>query len=225
MKVLSLELSSSRRSVGLAEMGSCASAREVCLEPGTDLRRTAAFSLIEQVLAPDSQRNEIGRLVIGLGPGSYTGIRVGISIAQGWAAAQQIELIGVPTVELLVEQVRRTGITGTINFAFDAQRGELYLARYRFSEQGVEQAHPLQLVSVAEATRRLSAGETVTGPDLERLLPQSTPLFPSATVLAELGRVRSHFQQPEALEPVYLRETTFVKIAPPGPTRPTLVRL
>jgi tRNA threonylcarbamoyladenosine biosynthesis protein TsaB len=222
MKVLSLELSSSRRSVGLAEIGSAANAREVCLEPGTDLRRTAAFNLIEQVLAPDSQRADIVRLVIGLGPGSYTGIRVGISIAQGWAAAQTIELIGVPTVELLVEQVRRTQITGTVNFAFDAQRGELYLARYGFSKQGVEQVHPLQLVSVAEATSRHAAGETVTGPDLERLLPQSSPLFPSAAVLAELGRERSDFQQPETLEPVYLRETTFVKLAPAGPGRPTL---
>ena len=135
MKVLSLELSSSRRSVGLAELGSKADAREACLEVGTDFRRTAAFGLIEQVLSPDSERNDVTRLAIGLGPGSYTGIRVAISIAQGWAAAQGIDLVGIPSLDLMVEQVRRHGASGVVHFAFDAQRGELYLARYRFSQQ------------------------------------------------------------------------------------------
>ena len=215
MKVLSLELSSSRRAVGLADLESALPATEVGLESGTDPRRTSAFGLIEKVLALSEGKQSVARLAVGLGPGSYTGIRVAISIAQGWVAARPIEIVGIPSVDILVEQVRRQGVRGSISFAFDAQRGEVYLARYVFAESDPATLdHGLRLMSLTEADERLAAGERIVGPDLEKLLPQVTPLFPSAAVLAELARTSTNRIAPEALEPVYLRETTFVKLAP-----------
>lgn len=215
MKVLSLELSSSRRSVGLADLNSSTPANEIALDPGANARSTAAFSLIERSLSPHYDRSQITRLAVGLGPGSYTGIRVAVSIAQGWAAAHPIELVGIPSLDLLVEQARRKQARGTVNFAFDAQRGEIYLARYRFTDGAPPHLeHPLQLFAVSEAERRMAAGEPVTGPDLDKLLPTAAPLFAGAGTLAEMARGRTDFVLPEALQPVYLRETNFVKVRP-----------
>jgi len=47
------------------------------------------------------ERKELAGIVVALGPGSFTGLRVGLSLAKGFALAQQIPLIGVPTLDAL----------------------------------------------------------------------------------------------------------------------------
>lgn len=219
--VLSLELSSSRRAVAVADLATESAAQEITLEQPADLRHTAAFNLIEQALRKAGNRSkaDVSRLAVGLGPGSYTGIRVAISIAQGWAAGRPVELIGVPAIRILQEQLCRSGFQGPVLLAFDAQRGELYAARGVVTREGAALDHPLRLMSVEEALHHQQRGTPVMGPDLRRLVPQSIPLFPSASILAELARTSHEFLAPESLEPVYLRETAFVKLSPPPPPK------
>lgn len=221
--VLSLEMSSSRRAVAVADLATEAAAQEITLEQTAEVRHTAVFNLIEQALgkAGNRSKRDVSRLAIGLGPGSYTGIRVAISTAQGWAAGRPVELVGVPAIRVLQEQLRRSEFQGPVLLAFDAQRGELYAARGVVTREGATLDHPLRLMSVEEAWQHQQSGTPVMGPDLGRLVPQSIPLFPSASILAELARTSREFLAPESLEPVYLRETTFVKISPPSSIEPT----
>src|SRR5437879_6073056 len=103
MKTLAIEFSTDQRSVAVLEDENV---RGAAMETAT--RETHAFALIEQALEQAGmQREEIECLAIGIGPGSYTGIRVAIAIAQGWQLARPIQLAGVSSVESLVFEAQQ----------------------------------------------------------------------------------------------------------------------
>ena len=100
MKTLALEFSSSRRSVAVLVEGVM---RGEAQEAGG--RHTRAFALMDVALrAAKIEREEIELIAVGLGPGSYTGIRSAIAIAQGWQAAREVKLAGVNSVEAMASQ-------------------------------------------------------------------------------------------------------------------------
>ena len=102
MKILALEFSSPQRSVAVADGGRAVS--EV-IEAGAS--GTQAFGMIEAALREAKlEREQIECIVIGLGPGSYTGIRAALSIAQGWQLAREIKLLGISSVEAIAAQAQ-----------------------------------------------------------------------------------------------------------------------
>ena len=214
MTILALEFSSPQRSVAVARAGSVlAEAME------TGERGTHAFGLIEKVLAAAKiGREEIGCLAIGLGPGSYTGVRVALSIAQGWQLATGVKLLGIGSAECLAAQAANIfgrDISRRVSVVIDAQRGEFYLAAHEISAAGVAPTGALKIVTAAEVESRAQAGEILIGPEVTRWFPNGREIFPSAAMLSTLAAHRTDFSAGGALEPVYLRETNFVK-APPG---------
>ena len=98
-----------------------------------------------------------------------------------------------------------------MNVVIDAQRGEFYLATYEISAAGLEEIAPLKIVTATEVESRADAGEILIGPEVTRWFPSGKILFPSATMLAKLAASRNNFSDGGWLEPVYLRETNFVK--------------
>src|SRR5262245_8194490 len=137
MKILALEFSSPQRSVAIVQtpashgLHAAPSISEV-IETGG--RATKAIGMIEEALR-DAQleREQIDCIAVGLGPGSYNGIRAGIAFAQGWQLARNVKLLGVSSVECIAEQARADGLTGAINVVIDAQRNEFYLGQYTLS--------------------------------------------------------------------------------------------
>ena len=213
MTILALEFSSSQRSVAVARDG-----RVLAKATETGERGVAAFGLIEKVLAAANLgRAEIECLAVGLGPGSYTGIRVALAIAQGWQLATGVKLLGLGSVDCLVAQAQAEKWFGRVNVVIDAQRGEFYLAAYEVSADGAKEIAPLKIVALAEVESRARAGEILIGPEVACWFAAGKILFPQAATLATLAERRSDFSAGEKLEPVYLRETNFVK-APPRRT-------
>ena len=205
MTILALEFSSSQRSIAVARDG-----RVLAETSEAGGRETHAFGMIEKVLAAANLgREEIECLAVGLGPGSYTGIRVALAIAQGWQLTTGVKLLGIGSAECLAAQAQAEKIFGRVNVVVDAQRGEFYLAAYEISTAGVKEVAPLKIVVPAEIASR--AGEILTGPEVTRWFPAGANLFPQATMLATLAARRNDFMAGEKLEPVYLRETNFVK--------------
>ena len=214
MKILAFEFSSDHRSVALAEIG--ATARILSEATVSGIRSTPVITLVDDVLRQANEsRDAIEAMVIGLGPGSYTGIRIAIATAQGWQLARGVKLLGISSVDALAERARVDGLRGPVGLAIDAQRGEFYLANYDISEGDARLMEPLRLVSRGEIERRLAAGETIAGPEVPPLLPQARLLFPRAADLARLAVGRNDFVDGEKLAPVYLREVSFVKAPPP----------
>lgn len=171
-----------------------------------------ALALIEQALRQGGiEREQIDCLAIGLGPGSYTGIRCAIALAQGWQMARAIKLLGISSIECLARQAQHSGIFGRVNIVIDAQRNEFYLAAYEIDKTQSHEVERLHLASRGEIERRVSEGEIILGPEIEDHFSAGQSLFPEAGVLGELALRRTDFIPGEKLEPIYLRETNFVK--------------
>ena len=218
MITLALEFSSAQRSVALLDVPSIANegprVLAECRESGE--RKLGPLPLIEQVLHEgDQSRERIECIVVGLGPGSYTGIRSAIAIAQGWQLACGIRLMGLSSVEGLAAQAGRTITKGVFHVAIDAQREEFYLAGYQVHDGRAECVEPLRLASLAEVRALTEGGATLVGPGLRKWFPTATELSPCATELGFVASSRNESVAGESLEPIYLRATAFVKAPPP----------
>jgi tRNA threonylcarbamoyladenosine biosynthesis protein TsaB len=211
MKILALEFSSAQRSVAVVMDGQV---RGRIQETGT--REGRALSLIEAALdAAGLERENVDCLAVGLGPGSYNGIRSAIALAQGWQLARGTKILGISSIESLAAQARVEKIHGQVNILIDAQRNEFYLARYEVSDSGCRELTPLRLAGREEVLALVRAGETVLGPEVTTCFPTAQILFPHAAMLGQLASQRSDFLPGEQLEPIYLRPTRFVKAPPP----------
>lgn len=231
MKILALEFSSHQRSAAVVESvgpwpattrdNPPAHALSEAVETGG--RTTHALGLIEEALREARlEREQVECLAIGLGPGSYTGVRAAIAVAQGWqlaVGARGIKLLGISTAECLAALAQEEGIVGRVAVAIDAQRDEFYLADYELDANGRRVLTPLRVATLAEVQAREAAGEIIIGPEATSCSPRGRVLFPRAATLGRLAIGRSDFLSGEKLEPIYLRETRFVK-APPSRVEP-----
>jgi len=214
MKILALELSSSQRSVAVVQQNAHSTQAAEVIETGG--KAAKLFEMIERALSQAGlEREQIDCLAIGLGPGSYNGIRAAIAVAQGWQLAARTRLLGIASVECLVQQARDEGFLGLLNVVIDAQRNEFYLAQYELDSERSAILSPLRLATLAEVQVRQAAGERIAGPDLEQRFEGAASLFPRASVLGKLALGRTEFVSGDQLEPIYLRDTNFVKAPPP----------
>lgn len=240
MKILALEFSSLQRSVAVLAHAGGGTAGEGALPAREDGRATGlpamaglfsaeqlveavetgpgaarAVEMIERVLGEAAiERERIERVVVGTGPGSYTGIRAAIAVAQGWQLADGVKLQGLSSAECIAWQALAQGMTGRINVVIDAQRGEFYFAGYELGAGVCREVEALRLVSAAEVRQRERGGLRLVGPEATRWFPSGRIVYPSAAVLARMAVGRDCFIAGEKLEPIYLRETAFVKAAP-----------
>lgn len=211
MMILSLEFSSDRRSVALIKDGVTLGS---AFENGG--RQTHAARLVQSVMTQcDCSEESVEAIVIGLGPGSFAGVRAGIAFAQGWRLARRVKLAGVESAELVAIRCWLDRVRGPIEVAIDAQRGDFYLGSFEISGSGWIESEPLRIVSSDEISKRTKVGRTVFGPDvvLESLGGQRA--FPAAGDVGWLSTDRLQWVEGELLEPVYLREVNFVKAIPP----------
>ncbi len=211
MKILAIEFSTEQRSVAVVENGTV---RAAAMETAT--RSTPAFALIERALAEARlEREAIECLAVGLGPGSFTGIRSALALAQGWQLALPVKLLGIASTECLAAEAQAQGWSGKISLVIDAQREELYFVRYEINGSHCAAISPLKLAKVDEVRAQCAAGEIIAGPEATRWFAQGRDLFPSAATLGQLAAHRTDFVPGEKLEPIYLRETSFVKAPKP----------
>ena len=147
--------------------------------------------------------DRLDRIAVTLGPGSFTGLRVGIAFAKGLALALGLPAVGVGTLEALAAEA-----DGLVFPAIDARRGQLYLQAF---EDGRALMAPDALTAEAAAARiaELSRGRAFT------LVGSGSPLLaglaPGATVVAAEGADAAHVARLAAgretgpLTPLYLR--------------------
>jgi tRNA threonylcarbamoyl adenosine modification protein YeaZ len=217
MKILAVEFSSPQRSVAVVQapdgsQGPGVTASWESALDNSDHRCADALRLVEQALRKAQiEREEIECVAVGIGPGSYTGIRAAIALAQGWQLARGVKLLAIGSAECLAEQARAEGLFGRLEVVIDAQRNEFYLAGYDISPAASRLTQPLRLATLAEVQERQRAGGILIGPDASRWFPGSRVVFPEAATLGRLALDRSDFIAGEDMQPIYLREPNFVK--------------
>ncbi len=111
---------------------------------------------VKQLLADhDYSITDVGLLAVTLGPGSFTGIRVALAFAKGISAGLGIDLVGVPTLDVLAHPFRYLE-ENYVCPLIDAKKGEVFLALYRTSGGRLERCTEYQSVrppSVADIVK------------------------------------------------------------------------
>lgn len=134
---------------------------------------------IGAALAAASLRvSDLGGIAVGLGPGSFTGLRVGVMTAKTLAYAAGIPIIGFDSLEWIARDAPDEEIH--IHVIVDAQRGELFSAEFGRDRPGgpLVRRTPTVIEPISAWLGRLSATSLVLGPGLERLRPSLLPATP-----------------------------------------------
>jgi tRNA threonylcarbamoyladenosine biosynthesis protein TsaB len=166
--------------------------------------------------------SSVAGVAVGLGPGLFTGMRVGIATAQTIAHARHLPVVGLNALDLLAFPVRWVRPDRLICAVIDARRSELFWAFYRPSAGGVQRVTDLRVGPAAklageiEAVREdvLCVGD---GAVAEASLLESAGAavashgnaHPSASALVELALprfLREETQQADDLRPIYVRK-------------------
>jgi tRNA threonylcarbamoyladenosine biosynthesis protein TsaB len=223
MLTLAIETATDHASVALAEDGrELGGWREVTHQ---DLLRRLAGE-VEGVLAAAGRRfSDLDLVAVGLGPGSFTSLRVGLATGKGICLARAVSLVGVPSLAAMVWQVRDR-LPGLACPVLDARRGEVYAGLFRATEEGVAQVRPEFVATAAVLAEELRAGgapvallgQTDLPPVQEALASlgrQAVALggetvWPEAGAIAALGRqafAARGEDDPDSLRPIYVRKS------------------
>jgi tRNA threonylcarbamoyladenosine biosynthesis protein TsaB len=170
---------------------------------------------------------DVDLLVYGRGPGTFTGIRIGLSTVKGVALACDAPVIGISSLEALALSSGRTGLVAAF---IDARRRELFAALYEVTvgEEGWPLATPILPEWVAPARDAIgriateigASSISVTGNGIAPYRDEIQEAFnvailpeiawsPSPFWMARIGHMRFSFKGPDDIatsEPVYLRE-------------------
>jgi len=118
-------------------------------EPGERPRHTTrALALVAEAMdAAGAGWADIDRIAVGVGPGTFTGLRIGVATAQGLARAREIPLVGVSTLHALALAVAGDadpdGGEDAVAAVIDARRGEVFAAGWRLDDVAAPRARPL----------------------------------------------------------------------------------
>jgi tRNA threonylcarbamoyladenosine biosynthesis protein TsaB len=219
MNFLVLDTSTDRGVIGLLlQSGQVfTSSTETARCHGRDLIPRLADNLREA----GKSLGDVDVLAVGLGPGSYTGLRVGVTAAKVLAYATGIPLIGLDSLQAMAKNAPSDATR--ISVIADAQRGQLYVADYvRTPDDGLVCARECRIEPLHAWLARLEPGTFVLGPGLHSprirnalpagfAIPDPTINYPVGQRLIELAR-ESWFSgrrdDPWLLEPRYLRQSS-----------------
>ncbi|GKM83031.1 tRNA (adenosine(37)-N6)-threonylcarbamoyltransferase complex dimerization subunit type 1 TsaB [Klebsiella variicola] len=228
MRILAIDTATEACSAALWNDGTLSAHFEICPREHTQ----RILPLVQEVLTESGATlTELDALAFGRGPGSFTGVRIGIGIAQGLALGAELPMIGVSTLATMAQGAwRKTGATRVLA-AIDARMGEVYWAEYQRDKQGVWHGEETEAVlkpeAVAERLAQLSGEWATVGtgwqawPDLAKAsgltlssgeieLPAAEDMLPLACYLLAVGKTVAV----EKAEPVYLRNEVAWKKLP-----------
>ena len=164
---------------------------------------------------------EVTVVAVDVGPGLYTGLRVGVATAKAIALARHVPMVGLSSLDLLAYPVRYSG--KLVAAVVDARRSEVFYALYRHVPGGIQRvtepavATPDDLASelMALGEECLAVGDGALRyagllDDVSHVeVGSSGTAYPSAESLVELAHpraIREEFVQPWEIEPLYLRK-------------------
>ncbi len=134
--ILCLETATTNCSVAVAVDGKILSIREENNQKFSHAEKLHSF--IEEVLRESNiPKNRMNAVAVSKGPGSYTGLRIGVSAAKGLCFALDIPLISTPTLQVLAQQI--THFEGHIIPLLDARRMEVYAAVFDSEKKQVRE--------------------------------------------------------------------------------------
>jgi tRNA threonylcarbamoyladenosine biosynthesis protein TsaB len=186
MRILAIETSGQAGSVaalvgkGDAAAGELELVGEAAVGGGARTAQALAPLAKDLLASANWPADSINLVAVAVGPGSFTGLRIGVTMAKTFAYAVGAQVIGVNTLEVVAEQARNGA--GRLWAVMDAQRQELFAAKFIASEdpRRLTCGRETQILSQTEWIAALEAGNMVTGPGLRRL---GVPLLPGVVTV------------------------------------------
>jgi len=185
--------------------------------------------MIDRLLKKSNcQLSDFDALVYGQGPGSFTGVRIGIGVAQGLAFSASLPTIGVSTMQAMAQQAYSLYKQQAVSVAIDARMSEIYCANWQLSEEGImELIGAEQVIAPQKFAQQLSApvygagtgwqayrealeNRCVNIDDVDIQYPNAQYMLPAAIKAFNAG----HTLPAEQAQPVYVRDTVSWKKLP-----------
>ena len=219
MRILAIETACPPGSIALAEVhADTAEVTMVTFHAIDDARRTTrTFAVILQdVLARAGwQPSDIDLVAVTDGPGSFTGLRIGVTAAKVFAYATNAEVVGLNTLEVIARQVA-SDYEGVVEAVLNAQRGELFAARFHTDGKQLEVVKPTSIIAAEKWLAERVDDALVTGPGLvkyeaelaEANVADSGIWIPRADTLAKAAATQAGAAaNPKLLAPNYYRKS------------------
>lgn len=220
MKVLAVETATSWQSVALLDDDSVLARED---QEATGAHGTLLLPTITRLLAKSGlMLKQLDGLVCSIGPGSFTGLRVGTATLLGLRAATDLPLVLVPTLEAMTWSLR--GTSGPICPVLPSRKDEIYWAVFRWGTDGLERlisehvGSPQALAqTLTGATTMLGEGWTMMepviraalGPGVTIIPASDDPVRPSAVTVGQAGieRLRRGEVAGDHVAPLYVQRT------------------
>ena len=162
---------------------------------------------------------DLHHVYVSVGPGSFTGIRIGVTVAKTLAVATGVRLVAVPSLAVVVRNAPATARHAIV--LLDAKRGQVFAARFERTDDRWLEREPARLDDLPALLRRAPRPVYLLGegiPHHRHLVPPDEPDVvatdpdlwrPRAAVVAQLGTAMaaaSQFVEPDQLVPAYIRK-------------------
>lgn len=220
MLILSLDTSTLVSSVALAEHD-CLLA-ELTLQTHKTHSERLMPHIAELVEKADKKKTDIQAIAVSIGPGSFTGLRIGLATAKALAYALKVPIVGVPTMAALAYNCFAPG--ATIVPMLDAQKGNVYYASYKWDKNKLVEESAPEVDSAQSVIKKLAQsvkpvlalGEAAIMYQDEIRQHEIINLPPANSIISRAGSVallglerleNSHFDDVETLEPLYIRKS------------------
>ncbi len=171
---------------------------------------------IKRVLDNISWRfEEVGLICAGIGPGSFTGIRIAVAVVKGLALVSPVKVVGVPSMDAI--SLNAPDTYGLVAPLLDARKGKVYTSLYKRSGSKSERVAGYSLVTIDELLAGLKKRVFFFGDAVNvyknkldlcslALWSETTDWYPKAVDIGRIGIKLSDtgYDDPAALEPLYL---------------------
>lgn len=211
--ILNIETATKNCSVALAKDGKTIACKEIAAQNFSHAEKLHVF--IEEILSENNiQFSDLNAIAVSQGPGSYTGLRIGVSSAKGLCYALHIPLVAIDTLQLLAKQIQIED--GIILPMIDARRMEVFSAFYDKNHQKIRTTQ----AEVIDETSYQEISDTIhlVGDGIEKFkntltdtkfLFHSAIMYPSAKEMSQLSFEKyqeNNFADVAYFEPFYLKD-------------------
>lgn len=220
MRVLGIDTATWTSSVGIIDGRETLAERTLANEHGS--HATTLLPMVESALhAARLRLSDLQLLAVSIGPGSFTGLRIGLSTVKGFSLAAGLPIVGVPTLEAFAHAAgRRSGLVCPV---LDARKKEVYGAVFRWNGEMLEHVCEATVLRPQDFAQRLTVPCTLIGDGVDEYestwrahLGDAADLVPfrdcspRGTSVAALGlRIMQArgAADPAQLVPIYLRKS------------------
>jgi len=159
-----IEVSTRISSVALLDLVTGEEIAEVALSPDWESSVTLIPALETLLTEKGFSAQDLAGVAVSTGPGSFTGIRVGLATAEGLCMPGNLLAFGISTLEGLAENLRAAELTGEALCLLDAQRGECFVGHYEIGKDSSKELSPPQILPFEQFYKLLKGKVWVVGP-------------------------------------------------------------